>query len=163
MRLALFYLFLLFMQSFWGAWLAPYPAPDLFLIGVLTLLWRIAPWQFVLVAYGVGLLQDLLGSGYLGLHALGLAGGAMAALIVRSQLSQTSFFERSLAVLAAVAGKWLAVAPLLVWQSGTFYVLRGALDVFPVEALFTLLFALWLLPWAEALMERTRILRKELL
>ena len=163
MRLVFFYLFLFLFQSFWGAALAPYPAPDLFLIGVLTLLWRVPPWQLVLAAYGVGLLQDIVGSGYLGLHALGLAGGAMAALLVRSQLSRTSFFERSLAVLAAVGGKWLAVAPLLVWQSGSWYALRGALIVFPVEALFTLLFALLLLPWAEALMERTQLLRKELL
>ena len=143
--------------------MAPYPAPDLFLVGVLTLLWRLLPWQLVLLAYGVGLLQDVAGSGYLGLHALGLAGGAMAALLLRSQLSGTTFFERSLVVLAAVGGKWLAVAPLLVWQSGTWYSLRGALNVFPVEALFTLLAALLLLPWAKALMEKTQLLRKELL
>ena len=163
MRLAFYYLLLVLGQSFWGAFTAPYPAPDLFLIGVLTLLWRVQPWQLILLAYGVGLLQDAFGGAYLGLHALGLAGGAMAALLVRSQLSQASFFERSLAVLAAVVGKWLAVAPLLVWQTGTFYALRGVLDIFPLEALFTLLFALLLLPWGEALMERTGILRKELL
>lgn len=163
MRLVVFYLLLFLGQSFWGASLAPYPAPDLFLIGVLTLLWRVQPWQLVLLAYGVGLLQDAFGGAYLGLHALGLAGGAMAALLVRAQLTETSFFERSLAVLAAVVGKWLSVAPLLVWQTGTFYALRGVLDLFPVEALFTLLFALWLLPWSEALMERTGLLRKELL
>ncbi len=162
MRLVFYYLFLLLAQSFWGAALAPYPAPDLFLVAVLTLLWRLPPWQLVLLAYGIGLLQDAFGGAYLGLHALGLSGGAVAALLVRAQLSQTSFFERSLAVLAAVVGKWLAVAPLLVWQTGTFYALRGVLDIFPLEALFTLLFALWLLPWGEALMDRTG-LRKELL
>lgn len=163
MRLAIFYLFLFFMQSFWGAFLAPFPAPDLFLIAVLTLAWRIQPWQLILAAYGVGLFQDIAGNGFLGLHAFGLAGGAMAALLVRSQLSQTSFFEQSLAVLASVAGKWLAVMPLLIWQSGSWYILRGGLAVFPVEALFTMLFALWLLPWSSALMERTQLLRKELL
>ncbi len=163
MRLAVFYVFLFLIQSFWSAWLAPYPAPDLFLLAVLTMLWRVAPWQLVLIGYGVGLLQDVVGNGHLGLHALGLSGGAMAALLARSQLSQTSWLERTLAVLAALLGKWLAVAPLIIWQTGTPYALQGVLGVLPLEALFTLLFAFWVLPWGEALMERTRLLRKELL
>jgi rod shape-determining protein MreD len=163
MRLAVFYLFLFLVQSFWGAWLAPYPAPDLFLLAVLTLLWRIPAWQLVLVGYGVGLLQDVFGHGNLGLHALGLAGGAMGALIVRSQLSRTSWLERSLAVLAALLGKWLAMAPLIVWQTGSLFALGGLWRVLPLEIILTLLFALWVLPWAEALMERARVLRKELL
>lgn len=163
MRLLVFYLFLFLMQTFWSAWLAPYPAPDLFLLAMLTLLWRIPGWQLVLIGYGAGLLQDIVGHGYLGLHALGVAGGAMGALVVRSQLSQTSWLERSLAVLAAVVGKWLAIAPLLVWQTGTLSSLGSALSIVPLEAVFTLLFAFWLLPWADALMERTQLLRKELL
>ena len=163
MRLALFYLLIFFSQSFWGAWFAPLPAPDLFLLAVLTLLWRVSPWQLVLIGYGIGLLQDALSGGNFGLHALGLAGGAMGALLVRSQITQKSFLERSMAVLLAVAGKWLTVIPLLVWQSGNWTPLRGVLDVFPAEALFTILFALLLLPWGEALMERDRVLRKELL
>lgn len=163
MRLVVFYLFLFLAQSFWGAWLAPYPAPDLFLIAMLTLLWRVAAWQLVLIGYGIGLIQDIFGYGPLGLHALGLAGGAMAAIITRAQLSQSSWLERGLAVLAALLGKWLALAPLVIWQSGTVYALRGVLEVLPLETAFTLLVAFWFLPWGEALMERSRLLRKELL
>lgn len=163
MRLAVFYLFLFLTQSFWGAWLAPYPAPDLFLIAMLTFLWRVPPWQLVLIGYGIGLVQDLFGYGHLGLHALGVAGGAMAAILTRAQLSQSNWLERGLVVLAALLGKWLTLIPFVIWQSGTFYAVRGVAAVVPLETLFTLLFALWLLPWGEALMERTRLLRKELL
>ena len=163
MRLAVFYLFLLLLQSFWSAALAPYPAPDLFLLALLTLLWRVAPWQLVLVGYGFGLLQDTLGHGQLGLHALGLAGAAMGALVVRAQLSRTRLLERALAVVAALLGKWLAVIPLLLWQTGSLASLRGVLGVLPLELLLTLILSLWILPWADALMERAQLLRKELL
>ena len=60
MRLVLFYLVLLVPQGFLSALLAPVPAPDLFLLAALTLLWRVQPWQLVLVAYGIGILQDML-------------------------------------------------------------------------------------------------------
>ena len=88
MRLALFYLVLVVAQGFLGALMAPLPPPDLFLIGVLTLLYRLPAWQLVLLGYGAGLVQDLVGHGALGVHALGLAGAALVASTVRLQLSQ---------------------------------------------------------------------------
>jgi len=66
MRLLLFYLVLVIAQGFLAALMTPLPTPDLFMIAVLTLLWRIQPWQLVLLAYAVGLLQDLMGAGVLG-------------------------------------------------------------------------------------------------
>ncbi len=163
MRLALFYVILLAAQGFLGALLGPLPGPDLFLIAVLTLLWRLPPWQLVLAAYGVGLLQDIVGSGDLGLHAIGLAAAVLAASSIRAQLSQSGFFERMLIVLAAMAGKWVVVALLLVWLSGSPESLLGTAAVFAVETTFTVLAAALLLPWAEALIQRTALLRKELL
>lgn len=163
MRLVIFYLLLIFLQSLLGALFVVVAPPDLFLIAILTLVWRLPPWQLVIIGFGAGLLQDLLGAGFLGLHALGLAGGMLAALFVRAQLSQVGIFERALTILGAVAGKWLVIAPLLVWQTGTWQALGEALDVAQQEAVLTLLIGLFLLPWAEALMERARFLQKELL
>ena len=163
MRLALFYLILLSIQGFLGAALSPLPGPDLFLVAVLTLLWRLQPWQLVVAAYGVGLLQDVVGSGNLGLHAIGLAAAALTASSVRAQLSQSGVFERILIVLAALAGKWLVTALLLVWLSGSPESLPRTAAVFAVETVFTIAAAAMVLPWADALIERNTLLRKELL
>src|SRR5690606_194101 len=98
MRLVLFYLVLLVSQGFLSALLAPVPAPDLFLLAALTLLWRVQPWQLVLVAYVIGILQDVIGQGVLGMHAMALAGGALAATFVRAQLTNSGALERLLVV-----------------------------------------------------------------
>ncbi len=162
MRLALFYLVLIVAQGFLGALMAPLPPPDLFLIGVLTLLYRLPAWQLVLLGYGAGLVQDLVGHGALGVHALGLAGAALVASTVRLQLSQEGFLERSLAVLAA-AGKWAVVALLLAWlaEGSVTWVSVGA--VAALDAAFTVVAAVVLLPWGFALLARSKALRKELL
>ena len=163
MRLALFYLLLVLAQGFLSALLAPLPPPDLFLIGVLTLLYRLPAWQLVLVGYGFGLLQDVIGHGALGVHALGLAAAALVATTVRSQLSQQGFPERSLAVLAAVAGKWVVILVLLTWLSGGVTDLPTAVAIAALDMAFTVVAAMALLPWGFALLARTRLLQRELL
>ena len=163
MRLALFYLVLVVAQGFLGALMAPLPPPDLFLIGVLTLLYRLPAWQLVLLGYGAGLVQDLVGHGALGVHALGLAGAALVASTVRLQLSQEGFLERSLAVLAAAAGKWAVVALLLAWlaEGSVTWISVGA--VAALDIAFTVATAVLVLPWGFALLARSKALRKELL
>ncbi len=163
MRLLLFYLVLVIAQGFLAALMTPIPTPDLFMIAVLTLLWRIKPWQLVLTAYGIGLLQDVMGAGVLGIHAFALAGAALAASLVRAQLTQSGPFERSLVILAAEAGKWLVLAPLLVWLSGSAESLVRMAAVASVETVLTVGVGLLLLPWSAALLARSRLLRKELL
>ncbi|MEX2541054.1 MAG: rod shape-determining protein MreD [Trueperaceae bacterium] len=163
MRLFVFYLLLILGQGFLSALLAPLPAPDLFLLAMLTLVGRLAPWQLVSAGYGIGLLQDLIGNGVLGVHAFALSGAAMAALVVTAQLSQVGFFERVLKLLAAVVGKWVAMAAMVVWLSGTFETLLSVPLVAAFDLGFTVIVGLWLLPWADALFERASILRKELL
>jgi rod shape-determining protein MreD len=163
-RLVLFYLVLVVAQGFASALLAPLPAPDLFLIGVLTLLYRLPAYQLVLLGYAAGLVQDVTGHGTLGVHALGLAGAALVASTVRAQLSQTGFLERSLAVFAAVAGKWLVISVLLVWLAGTTGVLTAAMPIAALDVAFTVLASTMLLPWGYALLARTTLLaRRELL
>jgi rod shape-determining protein MreD len=163
MRLLLFFLLLLMAQGFLGVLLAPLAAPDLFLLALIALLWRIQPWNLILIAYATGLFQDLLGHGHLGVHALGLAGAMMGAVLIRSQFTSSEVLSRVLAVGMAMVCKWLAIVPLVVWQSGSLGSLKGILSVMPAELLLTFLTSFVIVPWAEALLEKTRLLRRELL
>lgn len=163
MRLVFFYLILLVAQGFIAALLAPLPAPDLFLLAVLTLLWRVKPWQLVLVGYGAGFIQDLVGGGVLGSHALALAAAALVASLVRAQLSNTGVLERALVVFVAGLGKWVVMAAMLIWLTGgeLGYGRLGAVAL--VESALTVAAGLLVLPWGAALLQRSRILQKELL
>ncbi len=160
MRLFFFYLALLIFQGFLGTLFAPWPTADLFLLALMTLIWRVQAWQLVLAGYGIGLLQDVIGHGEWGVHAFGLAGAALVTSIVKAQLSQRGLFTRSLLFLAAFVGKWLAITPLVMWQTGTTSSLEGILRVMPIELFFTLLAGLIIIPWGEALMERTLLVRR---
>lgn len=160
MRLGLFYVLLFLIQGFLGTLLLPYPAPDLFLLAVMTLLWRVPPWQLVLIAYGTGLFQDAFGHGEWGIHAFGLASAAMTASFLRAQLSQKGFFSRLLLVLAAFLGKWFVMIPLIMWQSGTLSIGQNVGQVMLIEGIFTLLTSMLVIPWGEALMERI-LLKKD--
>lgn len=163
MRIVAFYLLLLAAQGFLSALFGTLPAPDLFLVAMLTLLGRLVPWQLVVAAYGIGMLQDLVGYGVVGLHAVGLAAAALTATVVRMQLSGTGLLERVLIVVGAQAGKWLVVAAMLVWLSGTPEDSTTLLAVAVTETVLTIAAALLLLPWADALLEKSKVLRKELL
>lgn len=159
----LFYLILIVAQGFFSSLLAPIPAPDFFLLAVLTLLWRIQPWQLVLVAYGVGLLQDVIGSGVLGTHAFALAAAALAGSMVRAQLSNTGVLERMLVVFVASLGKWVVMAGVVFWLSGSVAGWGKVGGVALVESVLTVAAGLIVLPWGSALLERSRVLQKELL
>lgn len=161
MRLVLFYGLLLSLQGFLAVLMAPWPAPDLFLVSALTLLPRLPGWGLVLAGYGIGLLQDVVGFGTLGLHALGLSGGMLLALAVRSQLGETGGGERALMIGSALVGKWLVFLALLVWLEGALPPFAAVLRVMPLEAALTLLVGVPLLPFAELLLERGRPARRE--
>ena len=163
MPLLLFYLVMLTTQCFLSALVEPLPPPDLFFIAVLTLLWRLAPWQVVAVAYGVGLVQDVFGHGVLGVHALALAAGALVAAGARAQLTGAGFLERMLVVVVGMAGKWVVMAAMVGWLSGTSILWEDLAAVATIETLFTVALAMLLLPWANALIERNATLRKGLL
>ncbi len=159
MRLLIFYFLLFTMQGFLVAFAGQLPTPDLFLIGTLTLLWRLSAWRIVLIAYGVGLLQDIVGYGYFGLHALGIAGGLLLAVFVASQLSEQGLTERIFVVTFACIGKWLVFLTLLSWLSAN-NPLGQIWPVAPLEIAFTVIASLFLLPLANRLLERDNILRK---
>lgn len=143
--------------------LAPLPAPDLFLIAVLTLLPRMNAWQLVLAAYGIGLLQDLSGHGVVGMHALGLAGGALVASFVSTLLTQSGIMERILMLLAGLTGKWLVMAGMSVWLTGTWSTLGTLPATILFDSVFTLALGVWLLGLAERLQPSPRGLSREVL
>ncbi len=159
MRLLIFYFLLFSAQGFLVVLAGWLPAPDLFLIGTMTLLWRLSAWRVVLIAYGVGLLQDIVGYGYLGLHALGIAGGLLLAMFVASQLSEQGLAEHIFVVTFACIGKWLVFLVLLNWLS-VHNSLEQLWPVAPLEIVFTVLASLFLLPLANRLLERDNILHK---
>lgn len=163
MRLLFFYLVLLVSQGLLSALFSPVPAPDLFLLAVLTLLWRIQPWQLVLIAYGVGMVHDLVGQGVLGMQALSLAAGVLLASFVRAQLTNSGVLERMLVVFIAVVGKWGVMTLIMAWLTGGPINLLGIAAVAVVEGTLTVAAGLLVLPWSAALLERSRVLQKELL
>ena len=69
----------------------------------------------------------------------------------------------SLAVLAAVAGKWAVIGVLLLWLSGGASGWGSVAAVAALDAALTVAASLFLLPWGFALLARTKALRKELL
>ncbi len=81
--------------------------PDLFLAYALWLAGRNPFFLALPYAWGVGLLQDLLGFGLLGLHALGLTLGAYAYLWAGRFLPTGTTLGGSLALLLAQLAKWL--------------------------------------------------------
>jgi rod shape-determining protein MreD len=105
-------LLLLVLQGILTPLLEPYPAPDLVLLAALLSLERLRLGRAVLLAYGLGMLQDLTGSGVLGFHALGLAGGVFCAGWVTTRGNGT-WGARALALVAATLGKWLVLTLLL--------------------------------------------------
>ena len=163
MRLALFYILLIAIQGFLGALLSPIPPPDLFLLAVLTLLWRVPPWSLVLIAYGVGLLQDVIGGGVVGFHAFGLAAGAVVAVAVRAQLTQSGPLERAVVIGSALVGKWLVLMGMFAWLAGAVPEIGRFALTAGSEALLTGVAALIVMPWGDRLLERVAGLRKELL
>lgn len=140
--------------------MAPLPAPDFFLLGMVVLVWRLKPWQLVLIAYAMGLLQDIMGHGILGIHALSLAAAALGAVLIWLQLSQSDIFARTLIVTAALFAKWLAIAPLLVWQTGILESLLDILRIAPLEMSFSLLASFVVIPWGISLFRQTLAIGK---
>ncbi|MDV6374653.1 rod shape-determining protein MreD [Deinococcus arenicola] len=122
-------------------------APDLFLLTAVALAWRLPPAQALLAAYGVGLGQDLLGGGVLGLHAAGLAGAALWVVIFRRSISDSGPLQNVVAVTGAVIGQWLTFGVLAYWLKSDLISVRLLAGTVPVLLLGTLLLSpLW--DWA---------------
>ncbi|AEV15992.1 rod shape-determining protein MreD [Thermus sp. CCB_US3_UF1] len=98
-----------------GLWPQGLPAPDLFL--VLALLYaRSAPYYLGLpAAFALGLLQDLLGFGLLGLHGVGLLSAAYAHYAASRRLVAGEAPGAFLAFLWAFLAKWTGYFLVAYW------------------------------------------------
>ncbi len=120
------------------------PAPDLFLLTAAALAWRLPPRWALVAAFGVGLAQDLLGGGAIGLHAAGLAGGAYLVLFVRRYFADSGPFQAILTVLSAVVGQWLTFIILSYWLRKNLVTADLIVKTVPLIFLGTLLISpLW--------------------
>ncbi|GGK86259.1 rod shape-determining protein MreD [Deinococcus radiotolerans] len=117
LRLAAYLLLLLAVQGLLArlADAAGVPAPDLFLLTAVGLAARLSPVGALLAAYSLGFAQDVLGGGMLGLHAAGLAGGALLVVWARRYLSDAGLLQALLGVLLGVLGQWLVFLFLTYW------------------------------------------------
>lgn len=140
---------LIFAQGLLSRWAdaAGLAAPDLFLLTAVALAWRMVPAWALVAAYGVGLGQDLLGGGVLGLHAAGLAGAALVALLVRRYVADSGPLQIVLSVVGALVGEWLTFGLLAYWLRSELITVRLLLDTVPSLLAGTLLaYPLW--EWA---------------
>lgn len=122
-------------------------APDLFLLTAVALAWRMAPAWALVAAYGVGLSQDLLGGGVLGLHAAGLAGAVLLVLLIRRYVADSGPLQVVLSVVGAVVGEWLTFGLLAYWLRSNLITVNLLLTTIPSLLIGTLLaYPLW--EWA---------------
>nr|WP_221276898.1 Rod shape-determining protein MreD [Deinobacterium chartae] len=114
-------------------------APDLFLLTALILAARLPPTWGMLAAYGVGLTQDILGHGLLGLHAAALAGGTLLFYGVRQLLNSNTPLHEAAGIVVAVAGQWATFLILTYWLRSNLVTVSTLTLVLPLHLLLTLL------------------------
>ncbi|MFC4455712.1 Rod shape-determining protein MreD [Deinococcus sonorensis] len=151
-RAIVYFLLLLGLQGALASLLAPLgvTAPDLFLLTGVALALRLRSVPALLAGYGVGLLQDVLGHGLLGLHAAAVAGGVLLVLGARRQLTDGGVVGAILTVVIAILGQWTAFLILTYWLRGGLVTVDALMRVLPWElALTVLVYPLWnrLMSW----------------
>ncbi|MDM7324259.1 MAG: rod shape-determining protein MreD [Thermus sp.] len=134
----------LFLTGLLGAlWPQGLMAPDLFLVVALAYS-RLLPYYLGLPwAFFLGLVQDLLGYGLFGLHAVGLLSASYAFYAARRRLTTGEAFGVLVAFLWAFSAKWMGYFLVAYWLRLELPPL-WALDLL-LEGLFTL--PLFLLAW----------------
>lgn len=141
MRLSLLLLAVLILQGVFGAVLPAGFVPDLFMLTAIGLSARLGPTRGVAAGFLVGLVQDLTGFGALGVHALGIAFGVVAAHLTRNLISAEQRGYEVMVAVGAQAGKWLALGMMLVWTQAQVSAGRVILQIALPETLVTVLLA----------------------
>ncbi len=108
---------LIALQSLLSPLLTPYPPADLFSLAALTFMGRFRLPAVLLVAYALGLVQDAVGSGQLGLHALGLAAGVFGGSLAapRTAFLHAGLARKAIVLCLAWSCKWLTFTLLLTY------------------------------------------------
>ena len=118
--------------------------PDLFLLTGVAYALRLRSLPALLAGYGVGLLQDILGHGLLGLHAAGVAAGGLVLIGLRRFITDSGIFQSILTVVSAILGQWAAFLVLTYWLHGGLVTVDALTRVLPWETGLTLLiYPLW--------------------
>ena len=118
--------------------------PDLFLLTGVAYALRLRSLPALLAGYGVGLLQDVLGHGLLGLHAAGVAAGVLVLIGLRRFFTDSGIFQSILTVVSAILGQWAAFLVLTYWLRGGLVTVDALTHVLPWETGLTLLvYPLW--------------------
>lgn len=142
MRILLYLLLIVGVQGALTRLLPAYVSPpDLFLLTAVALALRLRPFPALLLAYAIGLFQDLLGNGLLGLHAAGVAGGVLLLLGLRKFLSDRGLLQMVVTVVTAVAGQWLTFLILTYWLRDNLVTVNTLSRVLPSVLILTLLAA----------------------
>ena len=142
MRVLLYFLILIGVQGALSRLLpVAVTPPDLFLLTGVALALRWRPWLAVLGAFGVGLVQDVLGHGALGFHAAGVAGGALLVLGLRKYVSDGGLLQVVVTVLTAVLGQWAAFLIISYWLRNDLVTVPSLSNVLPIMLAGTLLLA----------------------
>ena len=123
---------------------AGWAGPDLFLLTALVVALRYSAVTGVFAGYGLGLLEDLLGHGYFGLHALGLAGAVLMFHSLDGFFNLAPRLREGLGVVLAVVGQWLSFLILTYWLRNDLVTVQTLYTLFPLQMLFALLLYL---PW----------------
>lgn len=140
MRAVAFVLIVLALQSALGVLLpSGFTQPDVFLLTALTISARVRPQVALWMAFGIGLLQDVLGQGLIGFHGAGIAAGVFASFFVRRFLSAETNLNHATAVLVAEVAKWLVFVILAYWTRSGLFSSLTLLNIFLPELITTLL------------------------
>jgi rod shape-determining protein MreD len=139
-RFVLYFLLLIALQGGLSA-LIPQNlgGPNLFLLTAVALALRLHPVPSLLVAYTIGLVQDVLGHGYFGLHAAGLAGGVLLLHGLRGLLMSTPALREGVGLGMALIGQWLTFLVLTYWLRDGLVTVSSLTGVLPLEAVLTFL------------------------
>lgn len=120
------------------------PPPDLFLLTGIALARRVPPISALIGAYFLGLIQDVLGAGAIGLHAAALTGGVLLVLLTRRFAPAGTLGQTVVAVLAALLGQWLTFMILTYWLKTGLVTIDSLVRILPLSFIATVLVApLW--------------------
>lgn len=119
----------------WG-----FDGPDLFLLLALIFASRLPMNWGMLVAFVIGLFQDALGAGLMGLHATALSGAVYLFYGARVWLSQQTPGRETVCLILALIGQWTVFLFLTYWLRSNLVTVHTLYTVLPSQVVFTLLF-----------------------
>ncbi|MBF6595547.1 MAG: rod shape-determining protein MreD [Thermaceae bacterium] len=131
-----------FLSGLLGEVLSP---PDLIYLATLIAIGSVSPYAGLPLAFGIGLVQDLLSAGYPGLHAVGLLFAAYAYYRLTRLVHWDELAGKIVVLVGSFLAKWLGYLLIAVWlKMGGFNPLT-LWPVMVVEMVLTLLIAPWVI------------------